>query len=57
MTVDVCGVVTAVGAAGTVKRKSDQAELQRRDMTLVDQRCAGEGARHAPEQQKRNGPD
>lgn len=34
--VDVIGVVTAVGAPGSVKRKSDSAEVQRRDITLAD---------------------
>lgn len=37
---DLLGVVTNVGALGSVKRKSDQSELQRRDITLLDQRCA-----------------
>lgn len=36
-TVDVLGVVLAVGALGSVKRKSDAAELARRDVTLADQ--------------------
>jgi len=34
--VDVLGVVTAVGQQGTVKRKADNAEVVRRDITLVD---------------------
>lgn len=34
--VDIIGVVTAVGAPGSVKRKSDSAEIQRRDVTLAD---------------------
>lgn len=37
---DLLGVVTVVGQLGSVKRKSDQSELQRRDVTLTDQRCA-----------------
>lgn len=37
--VDLLGVVINVGALGSVKRKSDQSELQRRDITLLDQRC------------------
>ena len=40
MTVDLLGVVTEVKPLGSVKRKSDQAELSRRDLTLVDQRWA-----------------
>eukprot|EP00887_Chlorella_sp_A99_P001665 scaffold8.g1665.t1 len=36
LTVDLLGVVTAVQPLGSVKRKSDQAELSRRDLTLVD---------------------
>ena len=35
--VDIVGVVTAVGALGSVKRKTDATELARRDVTLVDQ--------------------
>ena len=34
--VDVVGVVTSVGPLGSVKRKSDDADLQRRNLTLVD---------------------
>ena len=34
--VDVVGVVTTVGPLGSVKRKSDDADLQRRNLTLVD---------------------
>ena len=34
--VDIIGVVTGVGAFGSVKRKSDSTELQRRDLTMVD---------------------
>lgn len=33
------GVVTDVGQLGSVKRKSDNSELSRRDVTLLDQRC------------------
>lgn len=36
-TVDLLGVVVAAGTLGSVKRKSDSAELARRDLTLVDQ--------------------
>ncbi len=36
--VDLLGVVTTVGPLGSVKRKSDQSELQRRDITLLDSR-------------------
>ena len=32
------GVVTDVGQLGSVKRKSDNSELSRRDITLLDQR-------------------
>ncbi len=32
------GVVTSVGQLGSVKRKSDNSELSRRDVTLLDQR-------------------
>ena len=35
-TVDVLAVVTAVGDLGSIKRKSDGGELQRRDLTLLD---------------------
>ncbi|KAK9902800.1 hypothetical protein WJX75_006399 [Coccomyxa subellipsoidea] len=35
--VDVLGIVTAVGALGSVKRTRDGTELSRRDVTLVDQ--------------------
>ena len=34
--VDVVGVVTSVGPLGSVKRKSDDTDLQRRNLTLVD---------------------
>ena len=36
------GVVTSVGQLGSVKRKSDNSELSRRDVTLLDQRWAFE---------------
>ncbi len=32
------GVVISVGQLGSVKRKSDNSELSRRDITLLDQR-------------------
>jgi replication factor A1 len=35
--VDVLGVVTSVGELGSVRRKSDQTEIQRRNITLVDE--------------------
>ena len=40
--IDMMGVVTSVGQLGSVKRKSDNSELSRRDVTLLDQRwgCA-----------------
>ena len=34
--VDVMGVVVGVGALGSIKRKSDNSDVQRRDVTLVD---------------------
>lgn len=34
--IDLVGVVTSVGAAGSIKRKSDSSELQRRDVTIAD---------------------
>jgi replication factor A1 len=34
--VDVIGVVTAVGAPGSIKRKSDSQEVVRRDITMAD---------------------
>ncbi|MGA1619837.1 MAG: DUF223 domain-containing protein, partial [Pirellulales bacterium] len=34
--VDVIGVVTGVGATGSIKRKSDQQEIVRREITLAD---------------------
>ncbi len=43
MMVDVIGVVTEVKPLGSVKRKTDQVELSRRDITLVDQGCAAGG--------------
>ena len=30
------GVVVGVGALGSIKRKSDNTDVQRRDVTLVD---------------------
>jgi hypothetical protein len=36
MTVDVLGVVSHCSSLGTVKRKADQSEVPRRDVTLVD---------------------
>ena len=38
MLVDVMGVVTQVNPLSSVKRKADNQELQRRDITLLDQR-------------------
>ena len=38
--VDVIGVAITVGPLGSVKRKSDQTELTRREVTLVDKRSA-----------------
>ncbi|DBB18305.1 TPA: hypothetical protein ACH3X3_003260 [Trebouxia sp. C0006] len=35
--IDMMGVVTSVGQLGSVKRKSDNSELSRRDVTLLDQ--------------------
>lgn len=35
--VDVIGVVTSVGATGSIKRKSDQQEVVRRELTLADE--------------------
>lgn len=35
--VDVLGVVTALGPLGTIKRKADNMEVHRREVTLVDQ--------------------
>ena len=37
---DVVGVAISVGPLGSVKRKSDQAELTRREITLLDKRRA-----------------
>lgn len=48
MLVDVVGVVTEVRPLGSVKRKTDQVELSRRDITLVDQRWAWGTAGLAP---------
>ena len=36
--IDMMGIVTSVGQLGSVKRKSDNSELSRRDVTLLDQR-------------------
>lgn len=36
MTVDLLGIVISVGQLGSVKRKNDQSELSRRDITIVD---------------------
>ena len=36
---DIMGIVTHVGPLGSVKRKSDNSELSRRDITMLDQRC------------------
>jgi replication factor A1 len=44
MPVDVLGVVTHCGQLGTIKRKADNSELPRRDVTIADSRCA---ARHS----------
>jgi hypothetical protein len=41
MTIDILGVVVEVKPLGSVKRKTDQVELSRRDITLLDQRWAG----------------
>jgi hypothetical protein len=38
MTIDILGVVVEVKPLGSVKRKTDQVELSRRDVTLLDQR-------------------
>lgn len=38
--IDIMGIVTQVGPLGSVKRKSDNSELSRRDITLLDQRYA-----------------
>lgn len=38
--IDLMGVVTDVGQLGSVKRKSDNSELSRRDITLLDTRCS-----------------
>ena len=32
------GVVVGLGTLGSIKRKSDNSDVQRRDVTLVDQR-------------------
>ena len=31
------GVIVALGAPGSIKRKSDNSDVQRRDVTIVDQ--------------------
>ena len=36
--VDMLGIVTQVGPLGSTKRKTDGAELSRRDITLIDAR-------------------
>ena len=36
---DILAVVTTVGPLGSIKRKSDQSELIRRDVTLLDSTC------------------
>ena len=44
MLVDIVGVVVDVKPLGSVKRKTDQMELSRRDITVLDQRwgsCTG----------------
>lgn len=38
MPVDVLGVVVACGQLGTIKRKADNTELPRRDVTIADSR-------------------
>ena len=38
VSVDLIGVVTQAGPIGSVKRKADNSELLRRDVTLTDQR-------------------
>lgn len=35
--VDVMGIIVGLGAPGSIKRKSDNSDVQRRDVTLVDQ--------------------
>lgn len=36
--VSVMGVLSEIGSLGTVKRKSDNTEVSRRDVTIVDKR-------------------
>lgn len=36
--VDVLGVILSLGTLGSVKKKSDNTDLQRRDVTLADKR-------------------
>lgn len=38
-TVDLCGIITSVGPPGSIKRKADNTELPKRDVTLVDRGC------------------
>ncbi len=38
-TVDLCGIITAVGPPGSIKRKADNTELPKREVTLVDRGC------------------
>ena len=38
-----CGLVTTVAPLGTVKRKSDDSDVFRRDITIADQRCVPQG--------------
>ena len=38
VSVDLIGVVAQAGPIGSVKRKADNSELLRRDVTLTDQR-------------------
>lgn len=38
MPIDILGVVVSCGGLGTIKRKADQTELPRRDVTLADSR-------------------
>jgi hypothetical protein len=44
MPVDVLGVVTHCGQLGTIKRKADNSELPRRDVTIADSRFEREWA-------------
>jgi replication factor A1 len=38
-TVDLCGIITSVGVPGSIKRKADNTELPKREVTLVDRGC------------------